>query len=87
MQDQSFVLIISDRALGRAVENIGKGLLALNGKGISSGARAIEAVLHDVLRGVRDDVLLKTQLERADLEALLRKQIGRDFNQCKIQWV
>ena len=43
--------------------------------------------LHDVLRGVRDNVLLKTSLEPADLEALLRKQIGRDFGLCKIQWV
>ncbi len=50
-------------------------------------ARAIDAVLHDVLRGVRDNVLLKTSLEPADLEALLRKQIGRDFGLCKIQWV
>jgi hypothetical protein len=43
--------------------------------------------LHDVLRGVRDDVLLKTQLEPADLEALLKKQIGRDFSLCTIKWV
>jgi hypothetical protein len=87
VQDRSFVVLISERALGASVENIGKGLLALNGKGLSSGARSIEAVLHDVLRGVRDNVLLKTPLEPADLEALLRKQIGRDFGLCKIQWV
>ena len=49
--------------------------------------RSIDAVLHDVLRGVRNDVLLKTQLEPGDLEALLKKQIGRDFNLCTIRWV
>ena len=87
MQDRSFVVIISERAMGGSVENIGKGLLALDGKGIASGARSLDAVLHDVLRGVRDDVLLKTQLEPADLEALLRKQIGRDFNLCTLNWV
>ena len=87
MQDRSFVVIISERAMSGSVENIGKGLLALGGKGVTSGARSLDAVLHDVLRGVRDDVLLKTQLEPADLEALLRKQIGRDFNQCTIKWV
>lgn len=87
MQDRSFVVIISDRALGGSVENIGKGLQALDGKGISSGARSIDAVLHDVLRGVRDDVLLKTPLEPAELEALLRKQIGRDFSLCTLKWV
>ena len=87
MQDRSFVVLISEKGAGPSVENIGKGLLALNGKGVASGARAIDAVLHDVLRGVRDNVLLKTSLEPADLEALLRKQIGRDFGLCKIQWV
>jgi hypothetical protein len=83
VQDRSFVVIISERAMSGSVENIGKGLLALGGKGVTSGARSLDAVLHDV----RDDVLLKTQLEPADLEALLRKQIGRDFNQCTIKWV
>jgi hypothetical protein len=87
VQDRSFVVIISERAMSGSVENIGKGLLALGGKGITSGARSLDAVLHDVLRGVRDDVLLKTQLEPADLEALLRKQIGRDLNLCTIKWV
>jgi len=87
VQDRSFVVIISERAMSGSVENIGKGLLALDGKGIASGARSLDAVLHDVLRGVRDDVLLKTQLEPADLEALLRKQIGRDFNLCTLKWV
>jgi hypothetical protein len=87
VQDRSFVIIISERALGGSVTNIGKGLQALDGKGISSGARSIDAVLSDVLRGVRDNVLLKTQLEPPDLEALLRNQIGRDFKLCTIQWV
>ncbi len=37
MQDRSFVVLISEKALGPSVENIGKGLLALNGKGVASG--------------------------------------------------
>ncbi len=87
MPDRSFVVVISERALGPSVENIGKGLLKLDGKGISSSARSIDAVLHDVLRGVRDNVLLKTPLDPADLENLLRTNIGRDFKLCTIQWV
>jgi hypothetical protein len=87
VQDRSFVVKISDRAMGGSVENIGKGLLALGGKGVTSGARSIDAVLHDLLHGVRDDVLLKTQLEPADLEGLLKKQIGRDFGLCTIKWM
>ncbi len=86
MDDRSFVVVISDRALGASVENIGKGLLALNGKGIHSGARSMDAVLHDVLRGVRDKILLKTFLEPFELEGLLRKQLGRDYKLCKIEW-
>jgi hypothetical protein len=87
VQDRSFVVKISDRAMSGSVENIGKGLLALGGKGVASAARSIDAVLHDVLRGVRDDVLLKTSLEPADFEALLKKQVGRDFNLCTIKWM
>jgi hypothetical protein len=87
VQDRSFVLKISDRAMSGSVENIGKGLLALGGKGLNPCARSIDAVLHDLLRGVRDDVLLRTQLEPADLESLLKKQIGRDFSLCTIKWV
>ena len=87
MQDRSFVVKVSDRAMSGSVENIGKGLLALGGKGVNSGTPSIDAVLHDMLRGVRDDVLLKTQLEPADFEALLKKQIGRDFSLCTIKWV
>ena len=37
MQDRSFVVLISEKALGPSVENIGKGLLALDGKGVASG--------------------------------------------------
>src|SRR5579872_3469443 len=44
MNDRSFVVVISDRALGASVENIGRGLLALNGNGIHSGARSMDAV-------------------------------------------
>ena len=87
MQDRSFVVKISERAMSGSVENIGKGLLALGGKGVNSGTRSMDAVLHDMLRGVRDDVLLRTQLEPADFEALLKKQVGRDFNLCTIKWV
>jgi len=87
VQDRSFVIKISERAMHGSVENIGKGLLALGGKGVNSGTRLLDAVLHDMLRGVRDDVLLKTQLEPVDFEALLKKQIGRDFSLCTIKWV
>jgi hypothetical protein len=87
VQDRSFVIKISERAMHGSVENIGKGLLALGGKGVNSGTRSLDAMLHDMLRGVRDDVLLKTQLEPVDFEALLKKQIGRDFSLCTIKWV
>jgi len=81
------VIVISERAMSHSIENIGKVLLQLNGKGINSGARSIDAVLQDVLRGIRDKVLLKTHLEPDELEKLLRGQIGRDFKLCTIEWV
>ena len=87
MPQSSFVVVISERALSHSVTNIGQGLLQLDGKGINAGARSMEAVLHDVLKGIRDSVLLKTDLTHSDLEALLSRQLGRDFKLCTIQWV
>jgi len=87
MTDRSFVVTISDRALGSSVENIGKKLLELDGHGIHSAARPLNAVLHHLVRGVRDDVLLKTELEQSDLENLLRKNLGGDYKLCTIRWV
>jgi hypothetical protein len=87
MTDRSFVLMISDRALGPSVENIGKKLLELDGQGIYSAARPLEKVLHHLTRGVRDDVLLKTTLQQADLENLLRKNLGGDYKLCTIRWM
>jgi hypothetical protein len=87
MSDRSFVVTISERALGPSVENIGKKLLELEGQGIFSGARPLDAVLHHLTRGVRDDVLLKTNLEQTDLESLLRKNLGGDYKLCTIRWM
>jgi hypothetical protein len=87
MADRSFVVIISERALGPSVESIGKKLLGLDGQGIYSAARPLDMVLHDVLRGVRDNVLLKTNLEQSDLESLLRKNLGGDYKLCTIKWM
>jgi hypothetical protein len=87
MADRSFVLLISERALGPSVENIGKKLLELDGQGLYSAARPLDAVLHHLTRGVRDDVLLKTNLEQNDLENLLRKTLGGDYKLCTIRWM
>jgi len=84
--DRPFVVVISERAMAHSIENIGQTLLQLNGHGITSGARSIEAVLHDVLRGIRDKVLLKSQLVPADLESLLRIKLGRDYKFCRLEW-
>ncbi len=87
MADRSFVVMISDKALGPSVESIGKKLLELEGQGIHSNARPLSAVLHHLVRGVRDDVLLKTNLEQNDLENLLRKNLGGDYKLCTIRWM
>lgn len=87
MTDRSFVVTINERALGPSVENIGKKLLALEGQGIHSAARPLDAVLNHLVRGVRDDVLLKTNLEQTDLENLLRKNLGGDYKLCTIRWM
>ena len=87
MTDRSFVVTISDRALGPSVENIGKKLLELEDQGIHSNARPLDAVLHHLIRGVRDDVLLRTNLEQTELEGLLRKQLGSDYKLCTIRWM
>jgi hypothetical protein len=87
MTDRSFVVMISERALGPSVAIIGKKLLELDGQGIYSAARPLDAVLHDILRGVRDNVLLKTHLEPSDLESLLRTNLGGDYKLCTIRWM
>jgi hypothetical protein len=87
MADRSFVVTISDRALGPSVENIGKKLLELDGQGIHSSARSLDQVLHHLVQGVRDDVLLKTNLEQSELENLLRKSLGSDYKLCTIRWM
>ncbi len=87
MAERSFVVMINERALGPSVENIGNRLLELDGQGIYSGARPLDAVLHHLTRGVRDDVLLKTNLEQTELEGLLRKNLGGDYKLCTIRWV
>ncbi|HET6327373.1 MAG TPA: hypothetical protein VFG04_22010 [Planctomycetaceae bacterium] len=87
MADRSFVVTVNERALGPSVENIGNRLLELDGQGIYSAARPLDAVLHHLTRGVRDDVLLKTNLEQTELEGLLRKNLGGDYKLCTIRWV
>jgi hypothetical protein len=87
MSDRTFVVEISDRAMPHSVEHIGQGLLALNGHGLHSGAREIDAVLHDVLQGIHDKILLKSDLAPEELEKLLHKQLGRDFKLCSIRWL
>lgn len=87
MTERSFVVTINERALGPSVENIGKKLLELDGQGIYSGARPLDKVLHHLVRGVRDDVLLKTSLEQSELENLLQKNLGGDYKLCTIRWV
>jgi hypothetical protein len=87
MTERSFVVVIKERALGSSVENIGKQLLALDGQGIHSAGRPIDAVLHDLLRGVRDSVLLKTTLEPIELESHLKKSLGGDYKLCTIRWM
>jgi hypothetical protein len=87
MMERSFVVTISDRALESSVANIGNRLLELDGQGIYSGTRPLNAVLQDLRRGVRDDVLLKTNLQQPDLEGLLKKNLGGDYKLCTIRWV
>jgi hypothetical protein len=87
MMDRSFVFTISERALGPSVEHIGTKLLELDGQGVYSAARPLDAVLHHLTRGVRDDVLLKTNLEPTELENLLRTNLGSDYKLCAIRWV
>lgn len=87
MADRNFVLAISAGALSHSVENIGRQLLALDGRGVYSEGRQMESLLSDVLMGIRDDLLLKTNLREDELEQLLRDQLGRDFKHCKIEWI
>jgi len=87
MAERSFVLAVCEGAYPSSVENIGKTLLALNGPQLHSGTREMEAVLHDILRGIRDKVLLKTSLEPGELEKLLKKHLRGDYKQCTVEWM
>jgi hypothetical protein len=87
VKERSFVVQIDQEAMPQSIEKIGRGLAALDGKGIHPASRTIDAVLKDLLHGVRDDVLLKTQLDPYELENLLRTHLGRDFKLCTVKWM
>lgn len=87
MPERGFVLEIQEGAYSQTVQSIGRKLLELDSRQVHSGTREMEAVLHDVLQGVRDKVLLRTPLAPAELEQLLKKQLGSEFKQCKIEWM
>jgi len=87
MSVRSFVLHIDNDAFSSTVQTIGKKLIDLDGKGIHSGARNIDAMLSDTLKGIGDDILLKTDLVPAELERLLSEHLGRDFKHCTIDWM
>ena len=88
MTERRFVLAIDESAFESSVITIGKKLSELEGKGmIYSSARTIDAMLEDVSKGVRDDILLKTELVQYSLEALLKDELGKDFKHCSIRWI
>jgi hypothetical protein len=87
MSERRFVLTIKEDAYESTVISIGQKLLALSSSDVHSGTRSMEAVLHDVLRGIRDKVLLTTPLAPAALESLLKKELGGEFKQCRIEWI
>jgi len=81
------MLEIKEGAYESTVQSIGKKLLALDSSQVHSGTRSMEAVLHDVLQGIRDKVLLTTPLAPAALESLLKTELGSEFKQCRIEWL
>jgi hypothetical protein len=85
--DHNFILAVNDNTHPATVEKIGRKLLELNGQGVHCGARSMDVVLQDVLKGIRDKVLLKTSLTPAELEHLLKKQLRGDFKKCTIEWM
>ncbi len=87
MAERRFILEIKEGAYESTVQSIGQKLLNLESKDVHSGARAMEAVLHDVLQGIRDKVLLSTPLAPAALESLLKKELGSEYKQCRIEWI
>ncbi|MGE3313576.1 MAG: hypothetical protein AB7O26_00585 [Planctomycetaceae bacterium] len=87
MAERRFILEIKDGVHERTVQSIGRKLLALNSSEVHSGARAMESVLHDLLQGIRDKVLLSTPLAPAALESLLKKELGSEYKQCRLEWL
>jgi hypothetical protein len=87
VKERSFIVLIDESAMAHSIEKIGRTLLALDGKGIHPASRTIDVVLKDLLRGVRDNVLLKTELDPYECEQLVREQLGRDSKLCTFKWV
>jgi len=87
MDDRRFVLVINEKAFGESVQEIGNKLLELNNQGIYSGGRRIEDVLKDVRMGVRDKLLLHTQMGPKQLEDFLKKNLRKNYKFCSIEWI
>lgn len=87
MPERGFILEIQPDAYSSTVQSIGQKLLDIDAAKVHSGTRSMEAVLHDVLQGVRDKVLLRTSLEPRELEKLLKQELGSEFKQCRIEWM
>ena len=62
-------------------------LVELDGSAVHPVARTMSAVLDGILKGVRDNVVLTTDLERPQLEERLAQALGKDFRHCKIRWL
>jgi hypothetical protein len=87
MPERGFILEIQPGAYERTVKSIGEKLLDLDSTKVHSGTRSMEAVLSDMLQGIRDKVLLRTSLDPHELEKLLKQELGSDFKQCRIEWM
>ncbi len=87
MADHNFVFAIEDGTHPSTIEKIARKLLELPPTQLHSGARAMDAVLHDMLQGIQDKVLLKTSLTPAGLEHLLKEHLRGDYKRCRIEWM
>ena len=87
MASQSFVLMIDKSTPGHVVERIGAKLTKLQGQGIEAGVRTLDALLDDVRKGIPDNLLLQTGLSPYDLQDLLKKHLGADYQACEVKWV
>jgi hypothetical protein len=85
--DHNFIFAINDDTHPATVEKIARALLELNGQGVHCGARSMEVVLQDLLKGIRDKVLLQTSMTPAELEYLLKQHLRGDYKRCTIQWM